>query len=181
MWRPFSGGATMTGMRSLPCFLVLFALGAVSCGAPPQATVVPCVPCAPTGAAPAPPAAVASSTAPPPPPTRSSKLDELGRQRLERAWVRTKLVKVMYDRGTVPLSELAGAYRAVALAARDSGLHGDALRRPLQEYRDALSGLRDATRTRFQSGVASEADVATVDSAITEADYWLEEAIEQVR
>jgi hypothetical protein len=86
---------------------------------------------------------------------------------------------MQYDKGAASLSELLVAYRDVAFAARDSGLRGDALRRPLQDYRDAMLKMRDYMRGRYQSGAVTQADLDRVESSVAEAEFWLAEANEK--
>ena len=150
-------------MRAL---LVIASLWIAACSAPSPAVSSPCVPCQQAA-----PAATTHSAEP-----RPAKLDALAQQRVELARKRVQLLRAEYAHGSRPLSEVLAAYREIAFAARDSGLRGEALRRPLQEYRDSLDQQRELTKLRLAKGAATDADMVQLDYAIAESDYWLAEA-----
>jgi hypothetical protein len=142
----------------------------VACAAPGHDTAAPCTPCAP-------PAPVVSLSAP----RRSPELDQLGQRRVDLARKRIELLRLMYERGGLSLGDLTSAYHDVAFAARDSGLRGDALRKPLEDYRDAMRNLAELTDARFKQGAVNQADVASVQSHVAEAEFWLAEAVAAAR
>lgn len=107
---------------------------------------------------------------------QSPKLKELARRRVDAARKRLVLLRASFDRGATTIDELFAACRDVAFAARDSGLHGGALRDVLVEYRDAVVALRDLTRERASKGAVGEEAVSRVESIVAEAEFWLEEA-----
>ena len=109
-------------------------------------------------------------------PPGAAKLKELGLKRVELARKRVVLLRASFDRGATTIDELFAACRDVAFAARDSGLHGGALREVLKEYRDGVVALRDLTRERASKGAVGEAAVSRVESIVAEAEFWLEEA-----
>ena len=109
-------------------------------------------------------------------PPRSAKLKALAGQRVEAARKRVVLLRASFDRGAATIDEVFAACRDVAFAARDSGLHGGALRDVLKEYRDAVIALRDLTRERASKGAVGEDAVSRVNSLVAEAEFWLEEA-----
>jgi hypothetical protein len=107
---------------------------------------------------------------------RSARLDALAAKRIELARKRLAVLRVSFDRGVTTLDELIGASRDVAFAAHDSGLHGQALRDILTEYRDAVAALRDLTKERFAKGAVGEDAVDRMEGLVVEAEFWLEEA-----
>jgi hypothetical protein len=107
---------------------------------------------------------------------QSPKLRELALKRVELARKRLVLLRASFDRGATTIDDLFAACRDVAFAARDSGLHGGALRDVLKEYRDAVVALRDLTRERASKGAVGEDAVNRVESVVAEAEFWLEEA-----
>ena len=109
---------------------------------------------------------------------RSGKLEQLAQQRVELARKRLVLLRASFEHGTATLDEVFAACRDVAFAARDSGLHGETLRRILTEYRDAVIALKDLTKERAAKGSVGEEAVSRVDSLVAEAEYWLGEASE---
>lgn len=109
-------------------------------------------------------------------PPGAAKLKELGLKRVELARKRVVLLRASFDRGATTIDELFAACRDVAFAARDSGLHGGALREVLKEYRDGVVALRDLTRERASKGAVGEDAVSRVESIVAEAEFWLEEA-----
>ena len=109
-------------------------------------------------------------------PPGAAKLKELGLKRVELARKRVVLLRASFDHGATTIDELFAACRDVAFAARDSGLHGGALREVLKEYRDGVVALRDLTRERASKGAVSEDAVSRVESIVAEAEFWLEEA-----
>jgi hypothetical protein len=106
----------------------------------------------------------------------AAKLKELGLKRVELARKRVVLLRASFDHGATTIDELFAACRDVAFAARDSGLHGGALRDVLKEYRDGVLALRDLTRERASKGAVGEDAVSRVESIVAEAEFWLEEA-----
>jgi len=106
----------------------------------------------------------------------AARLKELGLKRVELARKRVVLLRASFDRGASTIDELFAACRDVAFAARDSGLHGGALREVLKEYRDGVVALRDLTRERASKGAVGEDAVSRVESIVAEAEFWLEEA-----
>lgn len=123
----------------------------------------PCGPCregAPNGAA----------------PPRSEKVEKLARERVEVARKRLQILRTAFDRGAASLDDLFAGFRDVAFAARDSGFHGEELRRILTEYRDAVLALRDLTRERAAKGTVGEDATSRVDALLAEAEFWLGEA-----
>jgi hypothetical protein len=110
------------------------------------------------------------------PAARPPELDALGQQRVELARKRTPIVQREYERGMKSASELIAAYRDVAVAARESGLRGEALRSALTEYRDALARMRDHVKTRVAAGAESEEALMHVEIELAEAEFWLVEA-----
>jgi hypothetical protein len=107
---------------------------------------------------------------------RSARLDELGSKRVELARKRLILLRASFDAGKTTIDDLFAAFRDVAFAARDSGLHGGPLRIILKEYRDGVVALRDLTRERASKGAVGEDAVSRVESIVAEAEFWLEEA-----
>ncbi len=107
---------------------------------------------------------------------RSAKLDQLAQQRVTLARKRLVLLRASFDRGVTTLDDLIAGSRDVAFAARDSGIHGEALRGVLQEYRDAVVAMKDLTRERAAKGAVGEDAVTRIDALVAEAEYWLEDA-----
>ena len=107
---------------------------------------------------------------------RSAKLEQLATQRVAIARKRLALLRASFDKGSTTIDELFAGCRDVAFAARDSGMHGEALRRVLTEYRDAVSALKGLMRERVAKGAVSEDTMTRVDSLVAEAEYWLEDA-----
>jgi hypothetical protein len=149
----------------LPATLGLVSL-LVACAPPANQAAAPCVPCAQP----------AQAVAPPAVPPRSPELEALGQRRVELARKRVELVRVMHERGATTLADLASAYRDVAFAARDSGLRGDALQKPLEEYRDAMRRVEELTVNRYKQGAVNEGDVILVQGHVAEAEFWVAEA-----
>jgi hypothetical protein len=147
--------------------VVLSALLLTACAS--SATPSPSGPCGPCQASAA--AGLQNIAAP-----GAAKLKELGLKRVELARKRVVLLRASFDRGASTIDELFAACRDVAFAARDSGLHGGALREVLKEYRDGVVALRDLTRERASKGAVGEDAVTRVESIVAEADFWLEEA-----
>jgi hypothetical protein len=106
----------------------------------------------------------------------SPKLKELAAKRVDLARKRLVLLRASFDKGKATLDEVFATFRDFALAARDSGLAGGALRDVLKEYRDAMIALRDLTRERMSKGEVGEDALIRVESLVAEAEYWLEEA-----
>jgi hypothetical protein len=106
---------------------------------------------------------------------QSPKLKALGLKRVDLARKRLVLLRTAFDLGKVTIDEVFAACRDVAFAARDSGLHGGALRDVLREYRDAVVALKNLTRERAAKGAVGEEGVARVDALLAEAEFWLEE------
>lgn len=109
---------------------------------------------------------------------RSAKMDQLAQQRVELARKRLVLMRAGFDKGTVGLDALFAACRDVAFAARDSGMRGEALRKILVEYRDAVVAMKDLTRDRVAKGAVGEEALTRVESLLAEAEFWLQEANE---
>jgi len=107
---------------------------------------------------------------------RSAKLDALAAKRIELARKRLVVLRASFDHGVTTLDELIGACRDVAFAAHDSGLHGQALRDVLTEYRDAVVALRDLTKERVAKGAVGEDAISRMEALVAEAEFWLEEA-----
>jgi hypothetical protein len=107
---------------------------------------------------------------------RPAKIEQLARERVEIARKRLVQLRAAFEHGSATLDDLFDACRDVAFAARDSGLHGETLRRILTEYRDAAVSLRDLTRERLAKGAVNEAAMTRVESLVAEAEYWLAEA-----
>jgi hypothetical protein len=107
---------------------------------------------------------------------RSARLDALAAKRIELARKRLAVLRISFDRGVTTLDELIGASRDVAFAAHDSGLHGQALRDLLTEYRDVVAALRDLTKERVAKGAVGEDAVDRMEGLVVEAEFWLEEA-----
>ena len=107
---------------------------------------------------------------------RSAKLEQLATQRVDLARKRLVLLRASFDKGTTTLDAVFAAARDVAFSARDSGLHGEALRGVLKEYRDAVIALKDLTRERLSKGAVGDDDMSRVDALVAEAEFWLEEA-----
>lgn len=164
--------------RSSTLFVLtpLVALALPACAPQSQQTAAPVCPC--VASASAPPSATAAvpagATAPLAP--RSPQLEALGQQRVDLARKRIDALSAQYQRGMGSMRDVLAAYRDMAFAARDSGLRGDALRRPLEEYRDATIRLRDLARDRATMGSVPEVDVYAAEASIAEAEYWLVEA-----
>jgi hypothetical protein len=150
--------------RSL--LLLSSALAVSACGGASPGASVPCGPCQ------APASAGLQNVGLP----RSAKLDQLAAKRVELARKRLVGIRASFDQGRTSLDELVGACRDVAFAAHDSGLHGEALRDILKEYRDALIALKDVTAERVSKGAVTEDAVVRMDSLVAEAEFWLEEA-----
>ncbi len=110
---------------------------------------------------------------------RSAKLEELAERRVELAREYVRSLHVMYRQGLATPAELLLAYREVAVAARDSGLVGEKLRRELAVYRDEMVELERMIEGRAQVGGAGPQEVEHAREALAEADYWLEEANER--
>jgi hypothetical protein len=81
-----------------------------------------------------------------------------------------------FAKGAVTFDTLFTACRDVAYAARDSGMHGEALRDVLTEYRGAVVALKELTKERYAKGAVDDDAVAKVDALEAEANFWLEEA-----
>ena len=111
---------------------------------------------------------------------QSPKLKELAAKRVDLARKRLVLLRASFDRGATTIDEVFAACRDVAFAARDSGLHGGALRDVLKDYRDAVLALRDLTRERAAKGAVGEDAVSRVEAIVAEAEFWLEEANERL-
>ena len=107
---------------------------------------------------------------------RPAKLEQLATQRVALARKRLGLLRTSFDRGSTTIEELFAGCRDVAFAARDSGMHGEALRGVLTEYRDAVIALRDLMRERAAKGTVSDETMSRVDALVAEAEYWLEDA-----
>jgi hypothetical protein len=107
---------------------------------------------------------------------RSPRLEKLAGQRVDLARKRLVLLRASFDKGTATLDEVFAAFREFAIAARDSGLGGGALRDVLKEYRDGVVALKDVTRERMSKGAVGEDALIRVESLVAEAEYWLEEA-----
>lgn len=110
------------------------------------------------------------------PAPRTAELDALAQHRVELARKRIPLLRARYEHGTATSAELLAAYRDLAVAARDSGLRGEALRGPLAEYRDAMVQARDLIRSRVAAAMESEDATTHVEFQLAEAEYWLAEA-----
>ncbi len=149
-------------MRSV----LLAALLVAACGGSTPATTGPCGPCQATGGA-----GLQGVT-----PPQSARLAELRLKRVELAQKRVVVLRASFDRGKTSIDELFAACRDVAFAARDSGIHGGALRDILREYRDGVLALRDLTRERAAKGAVGEDEVSRVEGIVAEAEFWLEEA-----
>lgn len=145
--------------------VVLGALPLLACGGASSASG-PCGPCAASANG-----GLGSAGTP-----RPAKIEQLARERVEVARKRLVQLRASFEHGTTTLDELFDACRDVAFAARDSGLHGETLRRILTEYRDAATSLRDLTRERLAKGAVNEAAMTRVESLVAEAEYWLAEA-----
>jgi hypothetical protein len=128
----------------------------------------PCGPCR----------AAASDSAGAAPLPRSAKLETLAQQRVEVARKRLQLLRAAFDHGAASLDDLFAGFRDVAFAARDSGFHGEELRRILTDYRDAVLALRDLTKERAAKGAVGQDASSRVDALVAEAEYWLGEADE---
>jgi hypothetical protein len=109
---------------------------------------------------------------------RSSKLDDLARQRVELARKRLAMLRTLFDRGTITFDVLFTGFRDVAFAARDSGLHGETLRHILTDYRDGLLALQTMIHQRAESELTSPDQALRIDALVAEAEYWLAEANE---
>jgi hypothetical protein len=147
--------------------LVLFsALLLGACGSSAPAATAPCGPCqAPAGAG-------LQGVALPQP----AKLKGLGVKRVELAQKRVVQLRASFNQGRTSIDDLFAACRDVAFAARDSGIHGGALRDILRDYRDGVLALRDLTRERAAKGAVGEEAVSRVEAIVAEAEFWLEEA-----
>jgi len=147
--------------------LLLSALLLTACGgSAKQPAAGQCGPCA----------AAASSGAPDLGPPRSAKLEALAGKRVELARKRLAELRASFGRGTTTIDELFAASRDVAFAARDSGMHGQALRDTLKDYRDAVTALKELTKERLAKGAVNEEALSRVEALEAEAEYWLEEA-----
>jgi hypothetical protein len=107
---------------------------------------------------------------------RSAKLEQLAALRVALARKRLAALRASFDKGATTIDELFAGCRDVAFAARDSGMHGEALRDVLTEYRDAVVALKDLMRERISKGSVHEDAMTRVDSLVAEAQYWLEDA-----
>ncbi len=107
---------------------------------------------------------------------RSPKLDALARKRVDLARKRLAEQRASFDAGKATLDELFAACRDVAFAARDSGMHGEALRQVLDEYLGAVTALRDLMRERAARSAGSADATRRIDGLVAEAEYWVEEA-----
>ncbi|MGD0526662.1 MAG: hypothetical protein ABSE49_16060 [Polyangiaceae bacterium] len=148
--------------------LLLAALLVAACGGSTPPATGPCGPCPSTGG-------VGLQGITPP---QSTKLAELRLKRVELAQKRVVLLRASFDKGKTSIDELFAACRDVAFAARDSGVHGGALRDILREYRDGVVALRDLTRERAAKGAVGEDEVSRIEGIVAEAEFWLEEASE---
>jgi hypothetical protein len=111
-------------------------------------------------------------------PSRSAKLKELATQRVDLSRKRLVLLRASFDKGKATLDEVFAAFRDFALASRDSGLDGVALRDVLKEYRDGVVALKDLTSERLSKGAVGEDAMMRVESLVAEAEFLLEEASE---
>ena len=144
----------------------------LACASPSASAPAPCSPCVTPGQP------VASGTASARP-ERSAKLDELADRRVALAHERVEELRLAYQHGAARLGEVLIAYRDIAVAARESGLAGEKLRRELTVYRDATIELEKDFELRSQAGNAGPEDVVAARLARSEAEYWLVEASER--
>jgi len=107
---------------------------------------------------------------------RSAKLKELATQRVDLSRKRLVLLRASFDKGKATLDDVFAAFRDLALASRDSGLDGVALRDVLKEYRDGVVALKELTSERLSKGTVGEDAMMRVESLVAEAEFWLEEA-----
>jgi hypothetical protein len=110
---------------------------------------------------------------PPIVPARSAHVEQLAQQRVTRARERLELLRLLYRSGHLSLPEIVAAHRDVAVAARDSGLHGQPLLAALTEYNDAATKLVTETRSWVDAGKVSESDLKQAELESAEAAYWL--------
>jgi hypothetical protein len=110
---------------------------------------------------------------------RSPELEKLAQARVDAARKPLPVLRVMYNKGQLPLSALLHAIREVAFAARDSALQGESLLKPLAEYRDTMKTTLEMVQKRYESGMVNASDVDLARYALAEAEYWLAEAKEK--
>ena len=138
----------------------------VACGGSAgTSATAPCGPCA---------GGAASSGLP-----RSARIEHLAHERVELARKRLLLMRAAFEHGSASLDDLFAALRDVAFAARDSGLHGEALRGILTDYRDAVLALQSLTHERMAKGSVGPEAMSRVDALVAEAQYWLAESSPQ--
>lgn len=111
-----------------------------------------------------------------PPVARVADSDVLGQRRVDAARKRIAILQRLYEKGMISSKDVFDAYRDIALAARDSGLRGEALLHPLTEYRDAIVQLRDLMKSRVATGAENEDATNRAEVQLAEAEYWLAEA-----
>jgi ketosteroid isomerase-like protein len=116
--------------------------------------------------------ASASSAAPPHSgvPPRSAELDQLAMRRLELAREHILVAELQGDHGGASISNVAAAFREAALAARDSGLGGEALRRSVEDYRDIMRSLAPP------GGSGYLPNEAQLKGGLAEAEFWCADA-----
>jgi hypothetical protein len=110
---------------------------------------------------------------------RSPSLEKLAQDRLEAARRHVLSCTVQYNSGHISMTDFLAATREVAFAARDSGLSGDALIKPLTEYRDSMKKSLQLTQMKYDHGAAAQSDLDAAQYALAEAEYWLAEAKEK--
>jgi hypothetical protein len=145
------------------CWLMMCVASLVGCAAPVQTVAAPSCPCR------------QAEVTPP----RSVALDALALQRVELARKRIPALRTQFEMGRTTMAELTLAYRDVAVAARDSGLRGDPLRRAIEDYQHAAMVLAKAMRERVDDGRETRSAVDAAEAAMAEAEYWGAEARER--
>ena len=150
-------------MRTIALGSLLF-LGA--CGGRAEVAPAPMTPCE-TTAAPAPaPAARADKPRPP-------EVDQLAAKRIEalRAWL--EVLRYQAEHAALSRVQYLAAKRELAVAARDSGLRGEALRSALEEY---VAAAKESAQLLQHGRIFTGDESKRAEYAIAEAEFWLAEA-----
>jgi hypothetical protein len=165
--------------------IVLLISATAACGgggSPPPLTpteVPPTTTSAPAPSSPAVPATAATAAPSAPSTTAATLSAETARK--GHAWVdaeakRLTLLEGMTRTGRVSQADLSAASRDWIRACRESGMRGDELVTAAQKHLDRMNRTLDGVRAQYKAGAASDADVATAEGAVAEADFFLAQA-----
>jgi outer membrane protein TolC len=82
----------------------------------------------------------------------------------------------MFQTGASSMLDVIEASRSWFISWRESGIRGPELVQAAEAYRNTMSRLLELQTERVHKGASNQADLASAEYGLAEAEFWLEEA-----